>query len=197
MEQEKQAQSVSIRGRILVLAGEILFGIGLVILTLLYAVHKNDPWMPRSFVLNAGFWLVFGLAAVGLSIRMKRLQRKLMERDGVRFSVFDSWLVWLTSGIAAVVYAASRLNDVFGRGTTPSGIGRTALLVFYALSATTSLALATNLLRWSLNREEQTIDVANSEALSFKDRLLTVLSGAFLAFQGIRMLMAAWTILRA
>ena len=78
----------------------------------------------------------------------------------------------------------------------PSGIGRIALLVFYALSATTSFVLAANLLRWSLNREEQTIDVANSEALSFKDRLLMVLSGAFLAFQGIRLLMAAWTILR-
>jgi hypothetical protein len=196
MEQGKQVQSVLIRGRILVLVGEILFGIGLVILILLYAVHKNDSWMPRPLVLNAGFWLVFGLAVVGLSIRMKRLPRKLMERDGLRFSVFDSWLVWLTLGIAAMVYGASRLNDAFGRGAMPSGIGRIALLVFYALSATTSFVLAANLLRWSLNREEQTIDVANSEALSFKDRLLMVLSGAFLAFQGIRLLMAAWTILR-
>jgi hypothetical protein len=197
MEQGKQTQSVSIRGRILVLAGEILFGIGLVILILLYAVHKNDPWVPRPLVLNASFWLVFGLAVVGLSIRMKRLPRKLMERDGFRFSVFDSWMVWLTVGIAAMVYGASRLNDAFGHGAMPSGIGRIALLVFYALSATTSLVLAASLLRWSLNREEQTIDIANSEGLSLKGRLLMAISGAFLAFQGIRLVMAAWTILRA
>src|SRR2546430_7722220 len=108
MEQGKQAQSVLIRGRILVLAGEILFGIGLVILILLYAVHKNDTWMPRPLVLNAGFWLVFGLAVVGLSIRMRRLPRKLMECDGLRFSVFDSWLVWLTSGIDR---KSTRLNS--------------------------------------------------------------------------------------
>ena len=197
MEQRKQAQSVSIRARILVLGGEILFGIGLVILILLYAIHKNDPWMPSPMVLNSGFRLVLGLATVGLSIRMRRVQRELMESDGLKFSVFDRWLVWLASGLAAVVYAASRLNDVFGRGTMPSGVGRTALLVFYALSAATSLALATNLVRWSLNREEQTIDVANSETLSLKDRLLTALSGAFLGFQGIRLLMAAWRILQA
>lgn len=196
MEQGKKAQIVSIRGRIFTLAREVLVGIGLVILILLYTVHKNDPWMPRPLVLNAGFWLVFGLAVVGLSIRMKRLPRKQMERDGFRFSVFDSWMVWLTLGIAAMVYGASRLNDAFGRGTMPSGIGRIALLVFYALSAVTSLVLAANLLRWSLNREEQTIDVANSEALSLKDRLLMALSGAFLAFQGIRLVMAVWAILR-
>src|SRR5258708_28130184 len=106
MEQGKQAQNVLIRGGILVLAGEVLFGIGRVIWILLYAVHKNDPWMPRPLVLNASFWLVFGLAVVGLSIRMKRLPRKLMERDGLRFSVFDSWLVWLTPGITALVFAA-------------------------------------------------------------------------------------------
>lgn len=195
MEQGNQTQSASIRGRMLVLAGEILFGIGLVILIFLYAVHKNDPWMPRPLVLNASFWLVFGLAVVGLSIRMKRLQRKLMERDGFRFSVFDSWLVWLTLGIAAMVYGASRLNNAFGRGAVPSGIGRIALLVFYALSATTSLLLAANLFRWSLNREEQAIDDANSAALSLKDQLLMALSGAFLAYQGIRLVITAWTIL--
>jgi drug/metabolite transporter (DMT)-like permease len=124
---QKRIQSGSVRRRLLVLAPEIRFGIAVVILILLYAIHEHDPWMPRPAVLTASSWMILGLVGIGVSVRTKQLQRKLLDRYAAKLPALESWLVPLALGVAAVVFGASRLSDIYRRGVLPNDTGRIAL----------------------------------------------------------------------
>jgi len=195
---QKRIQSGSVRRRLLVLAAEILFGIAVVILILLYAIHEHDPWMPRPAVLTASSWMILGLVGIGVSVRTKQLQRKLLDRYAAKLPALESWLVPLALGVAAVVFGASRLSDIYRRGVLPNDTGRIALFTFYALSGTMSFVLGAKLLRWGFGREEQAPDIhaAKSEAISVKERISMVLPGALLAYEGVRLLISAWLTIR-
>jgi hypothetical protein len=128
MKRGTQEQSGKIRGRMLAIAAEVLFGIGLVILVLLYSIHERDPWMPRPAVLAADFWVNFGFGGSWLIYLWKLLQREFLQRYGARFPAFESWFVLLVSGIAALIFGISRLSDIFRCGTLPKALPASRLL---------------------------------------------------------------------
>lgn len=132
MKRGSQTDRGSTTRRIGVLAAEVLFAIGVVVVIVFYATHEHDPWMPRPEVLTASFWVSLGLVGIALSFRTKRLRSKLALQYGTNLSAFE-WMVPLATGIAALLFGASRLSDIYGRGTLPNGTGRFALFAFYAL----------------------------------------------------------------
>jgi hypothetical protein len=183
--------------RALDVALEILVGIALVFLIWFHVIHKNDSWMPRVVVLKGGFSLVLGLLTVWLSVHKKRLQDNEGKRREITSSGFDSWVVGLTLGIAGTIYGLSLLDGAFGGEFVPTGVGRVALVTFYALSGTVSFVWSIKFLAWSVEREEQTVDLESSEALPLKPRISTAVLGVLLACQGIGLVIAAWKIWRA
>jgi hypothetical protein len=198
MKRGSQTDSGSTTRRIGVLAAEVLFAIGVVVLIVFYATHKHDPWMPRPEVLTASFWVSLGLVGIALSFRTKRLRSKLALQYGTNLSAFE-WMVPLAMGIAALVFGASRLSDIYGRGTLPNGAGRFALFAFYSLAGTMSFVSGVTLLGWGFRRVERSVEgrLAHSEAISIKERISMVLPGTLLAYEGVRLLIAAGLIVRA
>jgi hypothetical protein len=101
-------------------------------------------------------------------------------------------------GIAAVVFGATRLSEIYRPGTVPNGSGRIALFTFYALAGSVSFTFGTKLLRSGLRRNEHSpeIHATSSEAISVKERVSMVLPGAFLTWEGVRLLIGAFLIVR-
>jgi len=79
----------------------------------------------------------------------------------------------------------------------PTGIGRIAVIAFYALSGSVSFLWAMQFLAWCVGGKEQSVEGQDSEAPPVKQKLSMAVFGVLLTYQGIRLVMAAWMIWRA